>query len=138
MESEPLFVEVVSATKRVWEGDAVSVIARTTEGDVGVLANHSPFLAAIVPCAAEVLTADGTREVVALDEGFISVADNRVSLIGQYASLAREISLDEARRELAVAEKRLNEGNIDPATYQHFNRATAQVRAATRFAELGH
>ena len=30
MESEPLFVEVVSATKRVWEGDAVSVIARTT------------------------------------------------------------------------------------------------------------
>jgi len=72
-----LRVEVVAAEGIAWEGDALSVIARTTEGDIGVLPNHEPLLAALVPCAAEVLTTDGNREVVAIDGGFISVADNR-------------------------------------------------------------
>lgn len=125
-----LRVEVVSATGIVWEGDALSVVARTTEGDLGILANHEPFLAALVPCAAEVLTADGTREVIAVDDGFISVADNRVSLLAQFAKVAREIDLNAAEHELAAAEKRLNAGELDDETRQHFLRAQAQVRAA--------
>lgn len=125
-----LRVEVVSATGIVWEGDALSVIARTTEGDLGILPNHEPFLASLVPCAAEVLTADGNREVVAIDDGFISVADNRVSLLSQFAKVAKEIDLDAAEHELAAAEKRLNAGELDDETRQHFLRAQAQVRAA--------
>lgn len=125
-----LRVEVVSANGITWEGDALSVIARTTEGDLGILPNHEPFLAAMVPCAAEVLTADGNREVVAIDGGFISVADNRVSLLSQFAKVAREIDLDAAEHELAAAERRLNAGELDEETRQHFLRAQAQVRAA--------
>ncbi len=125
-----LRVEVVSATGIVWEGEALSVIARTTEGDIGILPNHEPFLAALVPCAAEVLTADGNREVLAIDDGFLSVADNRVSLLSQFAKVAQEIDLDAAEHELAAAEKRLNAGELDEETRQHFLRAQAQVRAA--------
>lgn len=125
-----LRVEVVSATGIVWEGDALSVIARTTEGDLGILPNHEPFLASLVPCAAEVLTADGNREVVAIDDGFISVADNRVSLLSQFAKVAVEIDLNAAEHELAAAEKRLNAGELDDETRQHYLRAQAQVRAA--------
>ncbi|PKQ24190.1 MAG: ATP synthase F1 subunit epsilon [Actinobacteria bacterium HGW-Actinobacteria-5] len=125
-----LLVEVVSADGIAWEGEALSVIARTVEGDVGVMPGHEPFLAILVPCAAEVLTADGHREVVAVDGGFISVADNRVSLLSQFAKIAKEIDLNAAEHELAAAERRLNAGDLDEETRQHFLRAQAQVRAA--------
>lgn len=125
-----LRVEVVSADGIAWEGEALSVIARTVEGDLGVLPGHEPFLAVLVPCAAEVLTADGHREVVAVDGGFLSVADNHVSLLSQFAKIAREIDLDAAEHELAAAERRLNAGDLDEETRQHYLRAQAQVRAA--------
>ncbi len=125
-----LRVEVVAAQGVAWEGDALSVIARTSEGDIGVLPNHEPLLASLVPCAAEVLTADGRREILAIDGGFISVAENRVSLLSQYARVAAEIDLKAAEHELAAAEKRLNAGDIDDETRHHFLRAQAQVKAA--------
>jgi F-type H+-transporting ATPase subunit epsilon len=128
--ADVLRVEVVSAGGITWEGEALSVIARTTEGDLGVLPGHEPFLAALVPCAAEILTAAGNREVLALDGGFISVADNRVSVLSQFAKVAKEIDLKAAEHELAAAEKRLNAGELDDETRQHFLRAQAQVRAA--------
>ncbi len=128
--ADVLRVEVVSADGITWEGEALSVIARSTEGDLGVLPGHEPFLAALVPCAAEVLTADGNREVLALDGGFISVADNRVSVLSQFAKVSKEIDLKAAEHELAAAEKRLNAGELDDETRQHYLRAQAQVRAA--------
>jgi len=128
--ADVLRVEVVAADGITWEGEALSVVVRSTEGDLGVLPGHEPFLAALVPCAAEVLTADGNREVLALDGGFISVADNRVSVLSQFAKVAREIDLKGAEHELAAAEKRLNAGELDDETRQHYLRAQAQVRAA--------
>lgn len=131
-EGDVLFVDVVAADRRVWEGEALSVILRTVEGDIGILPNHEPFLAVLVPCATEVLTADGKREVIAIDGGFITVAENRVSVFSQYGRLAHEISIDEAERELLVAEKKLNEGDNSEETRQHHDRATAQLVAAKR------
>ncbi len=125
-----LRVEVVAAEGITWEGDALSVIARTSEGDIGIMPNHEPLLASLVPCAAEVLTVDGNREVVVVDGGFISVAENRVSILSQFAKVAAEIDLKTAEHELAAAEKRLNAGDIDDETRHHFLRAQAQVKAA--------
>ncbi len=125
-----LQVEVVAAEGIAWQGEALSVIARTAEGDIGILPNHEPLLATLMPCAAEVLTTDGNREVVVVDGGFISVAENRVSLLAQFARIAAEIDLKAAEHELAAAEKRLNAGEIDDETRHHFLRAQAQVKAA--------
>ncbi len=132
MADDTLFVEVVSAAGRVWEGEARSVVARTTEGDIGILPRHEPILSVLVPCAVEILTAATEREVLAVDGGFISVADNRVSLISQHAVLARSISLQDAESELAKAQAALNEGDTDDETRRHFNRALAQVLAAQK------
>lgn len=128
--ADVLRVEVVSSTGIVWEGDARSVIVRTSEGDIGILPNHEPLLASLVPCAAEVLSTADTREVLAIDGGFISVADNRVSLLSQFAKIAQEIDLVAAEHELAAAEKRINAGELDEETRHHYLRAQAQVRAA--------
>ncbi|MDR1712060.1 MAG: F0F1 ATP synthase subunit epsilon [Propionibacteriaceae bacterium] len=127
---ETIRVEVVAAEGIAWEGEAQSVIARTTEGDVGIMAKHEPFLAALVPCAAEVLTEDGRREIVAVDGGFISVADNRVSLLAGYARVAGEIDQAAAERELAALEKQIEGSEVDDETRARFHRAQAQVKAA--------
>lgn len=131
--TEPIRVEVVSADGRIWEGDATQVIARTTEGDIGILSNHEPLLAALVPHAAEVTTTGGDREIIAVEGGFISVSDNRVSLISSSAQLAREITLEEAERQFRKAEKDLNEGDISDENRRRYNRALAQVRAAQKY-----
>ncbi|MDN5570800.1 MAG: F0F1 ATP synthase subunit epsilon [Propionibacteriaceae bacterium] len=128
----PLRVEVVSADGLIWEGDAESVIARTTEGDIGIMANHEPMLAVLVPSAAEVLSTAGNREIVAVDGGFLSVAQNRVAILSGYAKMAQEITLVDAERELAEATAQLEAGHNDSGVRHHFDRATAQVRAAHR------
>lgn len=133
-DSTPLRVEVVSADGLIWEGDAQQVIARTTEGDIGIMANHEPLLAILVPSAAEVIASDGQREVVAVDGGFLSVADNRVSVLSGYARLAGQISLDEAERDLAHVSKQMDDGDVSLETTQRFHRASAQVRAAQKAA----
>lgn len=134
MATNTLRVEVVSAEGRVWEGDALSVIARTTEGDVGIHARHEPFLATLVPCAAEVLSEDGRREVVAVDGGFISVSDNRVAIIAQFAQVAEEISMEQAEREQAELYKLIEDGDQSVETQQQYMRARAQVKAAAKYA----
>ncbi|HLS32508.1 MAG TPA: F0F1 ATP synthase subunit epsilon, partial [Brevibacterium sp.] len=39
-----LTVVVVSADREVWNGEATRVVARTTEGEIGVLAGHEPLM----------------------------------------------------------------------------------------------
>jgi F-type H+-transporting ATPase subunit epsilon len=125
-----LRVEVVAAAGIAFQGNALSVTARTSEGDIGILPNHEPLLATLVPCAAEILTVDGTRELVVVDGGFISVADNHVSVLSPLARIASEIDVNAAEHELAAAEKRLNAGDVDDETRHHYLRARAQLRAA--------
>lgn len=130
--AEPMNVEVVSADRVVWSGEATSIIARTVEGDIGILAGHSPMLSVLVPSGVEILTTDNKREIVAVDGGFISVDHDRISILSEYASMAAEISLDDAEKELAAATARIEDGADDPETLAHYQRASAQVRAASK------
>lgn len=128
--AEPMQVEVVSADEVVWSGQSTLIIAKTVDGDMGILPGHSPVLAVLAPGGVEVVTTDATREVVAVDGGFLSVAQDRVSILSEYARMADEISLDAAERELADAQARLDAGDDSEEVRQHVMRASAQVRAA--------
>ncbi len=86
-----LQVELVAADRLVWSGQAKMVIARTTEGDVGILPSHAPMLALIIEGVVDVQTAEGETWVAAVDSGFLSVADNRVSILSERdRALARD------------------------------------------------
>ena len=80
-----LQVELVAADRLVWSGQATMVIARTTEGDVGILPNHAPLLSSIIEGVVDVQTAEGETWIAAVDAGFLSVADNRVSILAERA-----------------------------------------------------
>ena len=74
------------------------VIARTTEGDVGVLRNHAPLLSLLVDGVVEVSPVDGDRFAAAVDGGFVSVANNRVSILSERAVLAPTIDVEAGAR----------------------------------------
>lgn len=129
---EPMQVEVVSADRVVWSGKSYNIIAKTTDGDIGILAGHSPVLAVLEPSAVVIFCEDGTREVVAVDGGFISVSQGRVSVLSEYARMASEVSVAQAEKELAEAQRVLDTGDGTDEDRQHFLRATAQLRAAEK------
>jgi F-type H+-transporting ATPase subunit epsilon len=83
----PLEVELVSADSRVWSGEAREVIARTTEGDMGVLPGHAPVLAVLAAGEVRILT-EGQEVVARVDDGFLSVEHDRVTVVSDSASLA--------------------------------------------------
>ena len=127
MADDQLQVELVAADRTVWSGQATMVIARTTEGDVGVLRNHAPLLSLLVDGVVEITPVDGDGLVAAVDGGFLSVANNRVSILSEYAALSHEIDVDEARSELESAQ-----GEEGEAAEDRVRRAEARIRAAEK------
>ena len=125
MSDSQLQVELVAADRLVWSGEAKMVIARTTEGDVGILPNHAPMLSVIIEGVVDVQTADGETWVAAVDAGFLSVAGNRISILAEHAEMAHDIDLEKARRDLERAQEAGE--NSDEAT-EAAARAWAEAR----------
>jgi F-type H+-transporting ATPase subunit epsilon len=130
--ADPMEVRVVSADAVVWSGQADNVIAKTVEGDIGILPGHEPVLSLLAPGGVEIIQPDGRREIVAVDGGFMSVAQGRVSVISEYARLGEEITLEQAERALAEARNKLDAGEDDEDTRTAYRRAEAQLSAARK------
>ncbi len=128
-QSGHLQVELVAADRTVWSGEATMVIARTVEGDVGVLRGHAPMLSLLADAVVEINPEDGNVVVATVDGGFLSVADNRVSILSEHAMLAEEIDIDEARVELDRAHGLLGE---DDEAERNIRRAEARIRAVEK------
>ena len=122
-------VELVAADRVVWSGEASLVIARTTEGEVGVLRDHAPLLSVLVPGVVEVVTVENQRQVAAVDGGFLSVANNHVSILAEHAELSDEIDLQAARQEL---ERARGAGEDDEDAGAMVARAEARILAAEK------
>lgn len=88
-------VDVVSPEATVWSGDATFVIARTPDGEIGILADHEPILAAL-ETGAVVVDSDSGRTTIGVHGGFLQVLDNQVTLLTDRATIA------EGGREQAV------------------------------------
>jgi F-type H+-transporting ATPase subunit epsilon len=122
-----LQVALVVPDRELWSGEARTVIAKTTEGDIGVLTGHSPVFGVLAEASVvEILTEDSeVRAAVA--GGFLSVADDRVSVLAAQAQLGGEVDIEEARRELATALAEASPGAEDSPAVRY---ARARLRAA--------
>ncbi|MDO9484725.1 MAG: F0F1 ATP synthase subunit epsilon [Actinomycetota bacterium] len=99
-----LIVNVVSAERALWSGPAKSVVAKTPEGEIGILAGHEPVLALLVEGPLRIEQPDGSKLLVAVHGGFFSMANNEVQVIAEVAELASDINLDRAKEALARAQ----------------------------------
>ena len=91
-------VSLVAADREVWSGEATVVNARTLAGEIGIMANHQPIMSVLAAGQVDVRTVDDGHWVAAVDGGFLSVANNQVRLLCEYAELSHESSYEEAKR----------------------------------------
>jgi F-type H+-transporting ATPase subunit epsilon len=101
--ADALTVELVAADRMVWSGEATMVIARTVEGDIGILRGHAPVLSVLTEAIVEITAEDGHTVFAVADGGFISVANDRVSILSERAELSTEVDVDDARAQLEAA-----------------------------------
>ena len=125
--ADALQVELVAADRTVWSGEATMVIARTVEGDVGVLRGHAPLLSLLADAVVEIDSGDGEVVIAAVDGGFLSVANDRVSILSEHALLAADIDVSAERSELEAAQ-----GDDGDDAEARIRRAEARIRAAER------
>jgi F-type H+-transporting ATPase subunit epsilon len=83
-------VELVSLEAMIWSGEADSVIARTTEGELAVLAGHASLLGQLKePSRVRVKTADGDEIAYDIAGGFLSVNNDTVTVLAEEAQPAQ-------------------------------------------------
>ncbi|MGH9197518.1 MAG: F0F1 ATP synthase subunit epsilon [Acidimicrobiia bacterium] len=76
----PLDVEVVSAEEELFSGEANFVLARTVEGDIGILPGHAPLLAELSPYEVKVRTSSSDQSF-SVEGGFMTVKDDKVIIL---------------------------------------------------------
>jgi F-type H+-transporting ATPase subunit epsilon len=87
--ARPLNVSVVSADQQIWAGEATMVIAKTVEGEIGILAGHEPLLAILAAGEVRVNASSGERLVARADDGFLSVENDTVTIVARDAELIK-------------------------------------------------
>ena len=96
-----LQVELVAVERKIWSGEATMVIARTTEGELGVLPGHAPLLGQLAEGGVVTIrTESGEDVVVAAHGGFLSVTERGVSILAETAEISTEIDVARAREAL--------------------------------------
>ena len=87
-------VNLVAVERELWSGKAQMVVARTVDGDIGVMAGHAPLLAQLREgYAARIIETDGNVLGVAVHGGFLSVTKEGVSILAEDAQLSDEIDV---------------------------------------------
>jgi F-type H+-transporting ATPase subunit epsilon len=85
--ASPLTVSVVSADHEVWSGEATMVVAKTIDGEIGILAGHEPLLAILATGEVRVTLPGGEKITANADDGFLSVENNAVAIVAGQAEL---------------------------------------------------
>ena len=94
-----LNVALVAPEGEIWTGAARQVIAKTLDGDIGILTGHTPVLGILAEGSlVRIFPEDGSGEVAAaIGGGFLSVADDQVSVLARQALLAQDVDRASAR-----------------------------------------
>ncbi len=122
-----LHVALVIPDRELWSGEARMVIAKTAEGDIGVLTGHSPVFGVLAEGSlVEVFTEESSVKA-AVSGGFLSVADDRVSILAAQAQLGQDVDVAVTREELAAA---LSEASPAAEDTPEARYAKALLRAA--------
>jgi len=129
-------VDVVSAEKSIFSGEAKFVALPGETGELGILRGHTPLITRIRPGSVRIEKADGDEEFVFVAGGYLEVQPDRVTVLADTA--IRGHDLDEAKA--TEAKKRAEEAmqnrgtDFDLALAQsEFASAAAQLAAIARF-----
>ena len=131
-----LDVRLVASDRQIWQGKATYVLARTLEGEIGILPSHEPVLALLDDGPVKInLPEGGGSLVAAVHRGFLSVSGEEVAILAQTAELAGDI--DVARAEAALERAKSAQAN-DAAAAEAMKRAEVRLETAAAPHHGGH
>ncbi|MCK4957131.1 MAG: F0F1 ATP synthase subunit epsilon [Candidatus Cloacimonetes bacterium] len=127
-----IYVEVIQPNRTIIKGEFDHVIVPGTEGDFGVYSGHTPFITMIRPGILEVFTNDD-KEGFAIHDGFVSVENNKVTIVCEKIEKADGIDVRRAEEAKLRAEKRMKHSDEET----DFRRAEFSLKRALVRLSLG-
>lgn len=126
-------IEIVTPERKVYANEANLIIARGGDGDLGIMAGHTPLVTTLKISSLRVKTDQG-EDVISVSGGFLEVKPEKVSVLAEAAELPEEIDVDRATRAKERAERRLAERaeSLDHLRAEiALERAINRIRVAT-------
>ncbi|PVX39238.1 ATP synthase F1 subcomplex epsilon subunit [Pasteurella langaaensis DSM 22999] len=114
---------IVSAEDKIFEGAVKSIQATGMEGELGILAGHTPLLTAIKPGIIKLTKENGTEEVIYVSGGFLEVQPNIVTVLADVAIRGSE--LDQER--ILAAKKKAEENIVAKSSDLNHEMLTAKL-----------
>ena len=130
-------VEVLTPEGEVFNGEVVQVSTRTVVGEVGVLANHAPMLAALKPTELRLHVSDSEVERYAQAHGVMQVFANHAQLLIEEAISPDDLDAGDLRERLSDAEQRAQEADEDSAARERAEKDRERAEAWLEIAEGG-
>ena len=122
-----LHVDIVSAEREIYSGEAHSVVAPASMGEVGIFPRHTPLITHLKPGEVRVNTADGNEDLsFYVSGGMLEVQPDQVTVLSDTAM--RGADLDEARAE--EAKRRAEQALADRKADMDEARALAELAEA--------
>lgn len=103
-------LDVVTPDRVFFDGETEMVILKTTEGDIGILYDHEPLVAPLRIGSMRVRMEDQTFKWAACSAGFLTVSDDKVTVVVDSAEWVEEIDMERALEAKRRAETRIQEG----------------------------
>lgn len=129
-------LQIITPDKILFDGQAVQLTARTTEGDVGILAGHARYAAILKTGALEVRMEDGSIRTAAAAGGALKVSDEKTTIITTAAEWADEIDPEWAERSRQDALAKIAQYQNEPSRQDRANlklqRALNRLRVSKR------
>ena len=130
-----LQAEVLTPEGEVFSGELQMLSTRTAVGEVGILAEHVPMIARLVPAELRLHKSDSEVETFAQGEGWLEVFANRARVLIAEAQSPDELDVSELKQRLSDAEQSLSEAEDGSAAAEQAERERARCEAFIKIAE---
>lgn len=108
--SEKTFeAQILTPNGPLFDGEVTSITVPGSEGSFEVLHNHAPLVSTLGIGKVEVVKPDNSEVVYAVSGGFVEVSDNKLTLLAEDATEAKEINVDEIKKQRDEIKKQLEE-----------------------------
>ena len=127
-------IKVVTYEEKVLEQEAEFVLVRTTEGDMGILPNHAPFIAGLSTGEMKIRL-NGKEEKYFVSEGLLEISNNVVTIIATEAIPADQLDVERAKKEVEELKAKLAKMQEDKdilLTQKNLHKALMKVQVAEK------
>ena len=127
-------IKVVTYEEKVLEQEAEFVLVRTTEGDMGILPNHSPFIAGLSTGEMKIRL-NGKEEKYFVSEGLLEISNNVVTIIATESIPADQLDVERAKKEVEELKAKLAKMQEDKdilLTQKNLHKALMKVQVAEK------